>query len=61
MQIFFYITEDHHDGLFALPTSEICVESDIRPGTKAEAERSGYIRSLTRSMCRRYQVPGDKY
>jgi hypothetical protein len=61
MQIFFSATEDDHDGLLALPTSEICVESDIGPGTKAEAECSGYIRSLTRGMCRRYQVSGGKY
>jgi hypothetical protein len=61
MQIFFSVTEDHHDGLFTLPTSEIRVESDICPGTKAEAECGGYIGSLTGGMCRRYQVPGDKY
>jgi hypothetical protein len=61
MQIFFSVTEDHHDGLLALPTNEIRVESDICPGTKAEAECSGYIRSLTCGMCRRYQVPGDEY
>ena len=61
MHILFFVTEDHHDGLIASSASEICRESNICLGAKAKVERSGYIRSLTRGMCRCCQVSGNKY
>jgi hypothetical protein len=61
MQIFFFVTEDRHDRLFAPPASKICVESDICPASKAQAECSCYVWSLTPGVCRCYQVSSDKY
>ncbi len=61
MHILFFVTEDHHDGLITSSASEICGEADICLGAKAKVECSGYIRSLTRGMCRCYQVSGNKY
>jgi len=56
-----FFTEDRDDGLITFPASEICGESKIFVGTDAKVECSGYIGSLTHGVCRRYQVPGDKY
>ena len=56
-----FFTENRDDGLITFAASEICGESKIFVGTEAKVECSGYIRSLTRGVCRRYQVPGNKY
>lgn len=61
MHVFFFVTEDHDDWLIASPANEICGKTNICVGAEAQAECSGYVRSLTRGVCPRYQVSGDKY
>jgi hypothetical protein len=61
MQVILFVTEDHDDWSITSAASEICDESDICPRTKATAECSSYVRSLTRGVGRCYQVSGDKY
>jgi hypothetical protein len=57
----FFLAKDDHDRLVTFSAREICGENDIALSTKAQVDRSGYIRSFALGVCRRYQPSGDKY
>jgi hypothetical protein len=61
LQILFFLTKDHHDGLITCSASEICGEGDIRLGAQPKAKCSGHVGSLTRGVRRCHQLSGDKY